>query len=769
MHGSSVVRRYLPLAVVIAVQLLIIAVLAPSKAPGTTVAAGASDRLHQPVRHDPVGRFDDAEHDRQRPGPGRGRRDRPGHPRRLRRRRWWRRERRRSRWRGRRCARRRHQPLRRRPPVRPRHRLLRAAVRAGVQRRQRRRHVPGRHRRHDHDRPLLRAGAATPSTRSSASRARTSRPTSTDSTTRRSRRSSTRTTSCTAAGSRSSVFRATAPRSRRTTSACATRCASSSTDEQPYLVQVEHVAVVGDVRRAQPPADAELRRLALPRLVQRGARAVPLGRADERHRHGPATPAVVVPADGGAADRVRRHPQQPREPQRPAARARRHRHERPREPGVGRDRPRRRPRQVRRRLRPEDVYFYAQDITTADQQRRAAVLRMRQGPATTARRVRRLRLCLCDLVAPSFLYSEEQTQNYYPENIIVGSGFMDADVASQAYMGTLGCPLGPPVQLRGRLRPLVDRRAGAEVRRRRLPRVAGRRWAGQPADGVGVGDRRVGLLQHDRQPHPEGGAEPDPAEHGGGRVRRRRAGRRRPPCPRVLRRATTPGTRTCGSSTGARRRRRRTTARPAAYVDVSAAASSSTSGLTSRSQVRRCRASRDGVAARHRRTLGRDASRAACPTVPLGDACRRSGSCVGGAARRLRRLVKLFEPTKELILRHPRRRALRPRSRSASSSSTARTRSSTSRWPPSARCPAILGVLLRDREGAELLRRLRRRPDRRPDARRRRRHRRHPPLPQAPRLILTVATIGIAQILAFVGIYIPIWLGSDEGIVARSC
>lgn len=35
---------------------------------------------------------------------------------------------------------------------------------------------------------------------------------------------------------------------------------------------------------------------------------------------------------------------------------------------------------------------------------------------------------------------------------------------------------------------------------------------------------------------------------------------------------------------------------------------------------------------------------------------------------------------------------------------------------------------------------------------------------QAPRLILTVATIGIAQILAFVAIYIPIWMNADEAL-----
>ena len=34
----------------------------------------------------------------------------------------------------------------------------------------------------------------------------------------------------------------------------------------------------------------------------------------------------------------------------------------------------------------------------------------------------------------------------------------------------------------------------------------------------------------------------------------------------------------------------------------------------------------------------------------------------------------------------------------------------------------------------------------------------------SPRLILTVATIGVAQILAFISIYIPIWLGTEDGL-----
>lgn len=84
-------------------------------------------------------------------------------------------------------------------------------------------------------------------------------------------------------------------------------------------------------------------------------------------------------------------------------------------------------------------YFYEQNITTADQQRRAAVLRM--NPVGSGEKAATSVLCFCDLVAPSFLYSEEQQQNYYPENIVVGSGLMDLDKSSQAYMGALGCPL----------------------------------------------------------------------------------------------------------------------------------------------------------------------------------------------------------------------------------------------------------------------------------------------------------------------------------------
>ncbi len=84
-------------------------------------------------------------------------------------------------------------------------------------------------------------------------------------------------------------------------------------------------------------------------------------------------------------------------------------------------------------------YFYAQDISTADQQRRAGVLAMR-GAATNLQDDATSVMCFCDLVAPSFLYQEQDNQQYYPENIITGAGFMDTDQASQAYEGSVGCP-----------------------------------------------------------------------------------------------------------------------------------------------------------------------------------------------------------------------------------------------------------------------------------------------------------------------------------------
>ena len=85
---------------------------------------------------------------------------------------------------------------------------------------------------------------------------------------------------------------------------------------------------------------------------------------------------------------------------------------------------------------PGHFYYYTQDISTAEQQRAAGVQAMRKAPESTDV------ICICDLVAPTFLYEEEQQENYYPENLLVGSGFMDDDTAGQSYDGTAACPLG---------------------------------------------------------------------------------------------------------------------------------------------------------------------------------------------------------------------------------------------------------------------------------------------------------------------------------------
>jgi hypothetical protein len=72
-------------------------------------------------------------------------------------------------------------------------------------------------------------------------------------------------------------------------------------------------------------------------------------------------------------------------------------------------------------------YYYAQDISTAEQQRKAGLAAMEASPTSTDV------LCMCDLVAPAFLYETEEDDHYRPENLIGGTGYMDTDKAAQAY------------------------------------------------------------------------------------------------------------------------------------------------------------------------------------------------------------------------------------------------------------------------------------------------------------------------------------------------
>ncbi|MEY2430736.1 MAG: hypothetical protein QOC92_461, partial [Acidimicrobiaceae bacterium] len=84
-----------------------------------------------------------------------------------------------------------------------------------------------------------------------------------------------------------------------------------------------------------------------------------------------------------------------------------------------------------------NTYFYAQDINTAAKQVAAGIAAMNdpQHPATTV-------LCLCDQVAPQFLFSGEQSNNYYPENVIATDQGMDYDKTGQSYgpSSQLSCP-----------------------------------------------------------------------------------------------------------------------------------------------------------------------------------------------------------------------------------------------------------------------------------------------------------------------------------------
>jgi hypothetical protein len=84
-------------------------------------------------------------------------------------------------------------------------------------------------------------------------------------------------------------------------------------------------------------------------------------------------------------------------------------------------------------------YWYAQDINTAAQQVAATMAAMDtpQNPATDI-------LCVCDIVAPQFLFQGESNNNYWPENLIADTQGMGWDSAAQNYDTSFSCPGGPP-------------------------------------------------------------------------------------------------------------------------------------------------------------------------------------------------------------------------------------------------------------------------------------------------------------------------------------
>ena len=80
-------------------------------------------------------------------------------------------------------------------------------------------------------------------------------------------------------------------------------------------------------------------------------------------------------------------------------------------------------------------FYYAQDISRAEEQRRLGVAKMRENPESTTIAF------FGDAVAPVFLYRTAQEQSYFPEHVVVGFGGMDSDAAGQGYsFGSTLCP-----------------------------------------------------------------------------------------------------------------------------------------------------------------------------------------------------------------------------------------------------------------------------------------------------------------------------------------
>src|SRR5205823_1050958 len=71
-----------------------------------------------------------------------------------------------------------------------------------------------------------------------------------------------------------------------------------------------------------------------------------------------------------------------------------------------------------------------------------AALDTPSNPATTA-------LCLCDAVAPQFLYEGQTQNNYHPEDVLADVQYMDYDSTGQSYeqkpdgSASLACPTPP--------------------------------------------------------------------------------------------------------------------------------------------------------------------------------------------------------------------------------------------------------------------------------------------------------------------------------------
>ncbi|HVA09354.1 MAG TPA: hypothetical protein VNG12_21690 [Acidimicrobiales bacterium] len=83
------------------------------------------------------------------------------------------------------------------------------------------------------------------------------------------------------------------------------------------------------------------------------------------------------------------------------------------------------------------TYFYSQNINTAAQQVTAGLAAL-DTPTNPANAV----LCLCDTVAPQFLFEGASSDNYWPEILMANDQLMDLDNTSQNYESGASCPSG---------------------------------------------------------------------------------------------------------------------------------------------------------------------------------------------------------------------------------------------------------------------------------------------------------------------------------------
>ncbi len=71
-------------------------------------------------------------------------------------------------------------------------------------------------------------------------------------------------------------------------------------------------------------------------------------------------------------------------------------------------------------------YSYQQDIDRAQEQRKAGIAKLKSAGATVI-------MCICDSIAPYFMIITEDEEQYYPENIVPGTGGMDFDLVGRLY------------------------------------------------------------------------------------------------------------------------------------------------------------------------------------------------------------------------------------------------------------------------------------------------------------------------------------------------